>query len=338
MSQFQIVHTLDEATWRRFLNGNPDSNIFHTPEMFQVFSSTRGFSPRIWAVQDQNADVQAFFLPVQITVKGGLLHSFTTRAVDFGSLLWQDDSHGIDALQFLLKSYAAETAHAPIFTELRHIASKDKVLPILEKCGFVFEPHLNYLINLEGGPEAVFQKIGSRTRKNIRHGLNRGKVIIEAIHDKQQVAGIVELLKKTYQNAQVPLPDVSLFDSAFDVLYPLGMIRFSQARIGNFIASVSVELLYRDVVYGWYGGLDRAFGNYAPNELLMWNILEWSASNGYRVYDFGGAGKPDEKYGVRDFKAKFGGDLVAFGRSMYVHKPVVLQLSKIGYSVLRRWL
>ena len=329
---------MDEATWRRFLSLNSDSNIFHTPEMFQVFNHTRGFVPKIWAVRDQDAEVLAFFMPVQITVKSGMFHALTTRAVDFGSLLWQAGGRGISALQFLLQAYAAETEHAPIFTELRHVASKEEILPVLEKCGFAFEPHLNYLINLGGGPEAVFQKIGPRTRKNIRHGLNRGKVIIEAVHDRQQIAGIVDLLRKTYQNARVPLPDASLFDSAFDILYPRNMIRFSQARIGSYLASVSVELLYKDVVYGWYGGLDRAFGNYAPNELLMWNILEWGANSGYRMYDFGGAGKPDEKYGVRDFKAKFGGDLVAYGRSLYIHKPVVLELSKIGYSVLRRWL
>jgi serine/alanine adding enzyme len=63
--------------------------------------------------------------------------------------------------------------------------------------------------------------------------------------------------------------------------------------------------------------------------------LEWGVENGYRVYDFGGAGKPDEEYGVRDFKAKFGGKLVCYGRNVYVHSQVRLELSKLGYTIYR---
>ncbi|RLI52815.1 MAG: GNAT family N-acetyltransferase, partial [Candidatus Thorarchaeota archaeon] len=75
-----------------------------------------------------------------------------------------------------------------------------------------------------------------------------------------------------------------------------------------------------------------------PNELLMWHILRWGVENGYRVYDFGGAGKPDEEYGVRDFKAKFGGKLVCYGRNTCEHAPFLLKISQIGYQLVRRFL
>jgi lipid II:glycine glycyltransferase (peptidoglycan interpeptide bridge formation enzyme) len=41
-----------------------------------------------------------------------------------------------------------------------------------------------------------------------------------------------------------------------------------------------------------------------------------------------GAGKPDEGYGVRDFKAKFGGELVEHGRYLYLCKPMMYKLGK----------
>jgi lipid II:glycine glycyltransferase (peptidoglycan interpeptide bridge formation enzyme) len=90
-------------------------------------------------------------------------------------------------------------------------------------------------------------------------------------------------------------------------------------------------------VYGWYGGLNRAFSSYSPNEIMMWHILEWGAKNGYRCYDFGGAGKPDVEYGVRDFKAKFGGTQVSFGRNVYVHKPFLMGIAELGYNFVRRF-
>ena len=98
-------------------------------------------------------------------------------------------------------------------------------------------------------------------------------------------------------------------------------------------AATSFELIYKNVIYGWYGGLDRRYSEFVPNELLMWDILKWGAESRYQVYDFGGAGKPGEKYGVRDFKAKFGGELVCYGRNIYVHRPGMLKFSKVGYQV-----
>jgi hypothetical protein len=44
-----IVHTLPEEEWRRFVEEHPAGNIFHTPEMFQVFSRAKGHQPELWA-------------------------------------------------------------------------------------------------------------------------------------------------------------------------------------------------------------------------------------------------------------------------------------------------
>jgi lipid II:glycine glycyltransferase (peptidoglycan interpeptide bridge formation enzyme) len=109
------------------------------------------------------------------------------------------------------------------------------------------------------------------------------------------------------------------------------MIKFFIARVGDVAVACSAELLFKDTIYGWYGGSDRAYSSYIPNDLLMWHVLDWGASNGYRVYDFGGAGKPDEPYGVRTFKAKYGGELVNYGRYVHVHSGVRLALSKLAY-------
>jgi lipid II:glycine glycyltransferase (peptidoglycan interpeptide bridge formation enzyme) len=68
----------------------------------------------------------------------------------------------------------------------------------------------------------------------------------------------------------------------------------------------------------------------------MWDILSWGARNGYRRYDFGGAGDPSKDYGVRTFKAKFGGELVSFGRWVRVHSAVRLRLARMGYELYRR--
>ena len=312
------------------------SNIFHIPEMFHVFAQAKGHRPTLWAVTDSRGQVLALLLPVQITLRGGFLRRLTTRAVVYGSVLYDPSPAGEEALATLLRTYAQEAYYGVLFTELRNLSDLSAVQSVLNGCGFIYEDHLNYLINLDRPVEQVVQGIGSRTRKHIRRGLKKQKVIIEGITERGQIKVCYDLLWKSYAAARVPLADRSLFEGLFDVLHPQGMVKFWLARVGDAYVTASVELLYKDVIYGWYGGVDRAYASYTPNELLTWHILKWGVENGYRLYDFGGAGRPDEEYGVRDFKAKFGGHLVCYGRNVCVHASALLHLSRWGYAAYRR--
>ena len=330
-----VVQTLPEEEWRRFVYEHPQGSIFHTPEMFQVFSHAKGHHPTLWAAVGNDGHVLALLLPVRITLIDGLLRHFTTRAVAYDSVLCAPGAEGQEALARLLYTYKRQVKGELLFTELRNLSNREAVQPILREHGFVYEDHLNYLIDLKRPPEAIFQSIGRRTRKKVRRGLKQGEVVVEEARERKQVVACYDLLRQTYRAARVPLADRSLFEAAFDLLYPKGMVRFTLARLGQTPAAASVELIYKDVIYGWYGGVDRAYGSYVPNELLVWHILKWGAENGYGLYDFGGAGKPDEEYGVRDFKAKFGGELVCFGRNTCVHAPFLLRLGELGYHVYR---
>jgi len=145
-------------------------------------------------------------------------------------------------------------------------------------------------------------------------------------------------MQQTYARAQVPLADLSLFEAVFDILVPQGMAKMLLAQVDGRYVAASVEVPYKDVIYSWYSGYDPAFQKVYPNDNLVWHILEWGAKNGYRCFDFGGAGRPDEDYGPRDFKAKFGGTLVSYGRHTCVHAPLFLAFSRIGYQIYRKML
>jgi serine/alanine adding enzyme len=333
-----VADTLPEEKWRCFVEEHPAGNIFHTPEMFRVFEQAKGHQPTLWAAFDSNQRLLALLPPVQVTLMDGLLRQFTSRAIAYGSVLCAPNSEGKEALATLLQAYNREGKGSALFTELRNLSDLSGLQPVLNDNDFVHEDHLNYLVDLNRSPEAVLQSIGPRTRKKIRRALRQGEVIVEEVDRPEQVALCYELLQKTYAVARVYLADRSLFEAAFDVLHPRGMVKFLLARIGDAYVAASVELIYKDAIYGWYGGMDRAYSDYIPNELLLWHIFQWGAENGYKVYDFGGAGKPDEEYGVRDFKAKFGGELVCYGRNTCVHAPRSLWLSKLGYRLARRWL
>jgi serine/alanine adding enzyme len=335
-SRTRIVRELPDDAWRAFVLGHPEANVFHTPEMFEVFSRARGYRPELWAALDEADRVVALLLPVRIQLWDGLARFFTTRSVAFGSALVEHGDAGVDGMRSLLRAYAHDVDAAVLFTELRNVADLGRLQGAFEASGFAYEEHLNYLIPLGRPVEEILGTIRQRTRKQIRRGLRSGEVVVEDCVDRDRIDVCFELLRKSYATARVPVPDRSLFEAAFDVLHPRGMVKFLLAWVGDECAAASVELVFGDTIYGWYGGVDRAFASSTPNELLMWHILRWGAEHGYRVYDFGGAGKPDERYGVRDFKAKFGGELVNHGRNVRRHAPWRLAVSTAGYGLYRR--
>ncbi len=172
-------------------------------------------------------------------------------------------------------------------------------------------------------------------RTNIRKARKMG-VVVEEITSLDEVSVVYSVLSKVYEHIQIPLAPLSLFEAAFEVLHTQGMIKLLMARVEDTYVGVAIRLLYKGTIHAWYAGAMRDYGPYKVNELLNWHILEWGAQNGFKCFDFGGAGKPDQDYGPRKFKAKFNGELVNYGRNVCLHRPRLLHFSEWGYQVYRR--
>ena len=332
----EIVNSLNIGAWRDFVAQQPEGNIFHTPEMFQVFARAKGYQPELWAAVDSNGLPLALLPTTTVTLVGGPFRLLTSRALAYGSIVCQRSPEGASALAALLTEYRQRVKGKVLFTELRNLSDLSHLQNTIQDCGYAYEDHVNYLIELGCQPEQVLANIGARTRKHIRHGLNKGSVVVEQMNERAKLTTWYEVVAKTYRTARVPLADRSLFEAAYDVLHPKGMIQFWLARVGEDTVAASAELLYKDLIYGWYGGVDRDYAHEQPGIMLMWHILSWGAENGFRTYDFGGAGRLTEQYGVRDFKAKFGGALVCYGRNTLINSPRLFRLSKLGYQIVTR--
>lgn len=331
----EIVHELPANIWDSFVFQHPLGNIFHTREMFEVWSRTKGYQPELWVMMKKNRIV-ALMLPVHISLWDGWLWHLTTRSIVFGDILAAPSSRPDDTAS-LLQAYRLRNKHS-LFTELRHGSDADPQHLILSQCEFRYADHCNYLVNLAMPVEKVWQGIGRSTRKNIRKAMNKNEFVIEEVKERAQLPQWYALMLKTFEHVSVPLADISLFYAAFDILQPCGMAQFLLGRVNSTYVAASVSLLYKGVVFGWYRGFDRDYSKYIPNDLMVWHLLEWGSHNGYHTFNFGGAGDPNEQYGPRNFKAKFGGTLVSFGRSTCVHHPLLLAFSKMGYAALRKFL
>jgi serine/alanine adding enzyme len=275
--------------------------------------------------------------PVQIATLGGPLRRLTTRVVAFAGPLVADVPGSSAALATLLRVYQRGTRRSTLFTEFRNHVDSAVAVPTLAACGFRHEHHLNYLIDLTPALDRLWSNVAASARRNVRNARRLGVTVREAGAAGEIAAGY-ELLCSVYKRIQVPLPDKALFASAHRLLGPSGRFKALLAYLGGRPIGVLTLLTYKKVVYYWYTGTLREYARFRAGDLLVWHAIECARAEGHLTLDFGGAGRPDEPYGVRDFKAKYGGRLVDFGRDRWVPSTDRLRLATAGYALIRRFL
>ncbi len=332
-----IVQSLPEATWRQFVEAHPYGNVYHTPEMFRAFAATRRHRPELWAAVEENHRPLALLLPVQVTVLDGPFRPLATRAIVYGGALCEPGATGEAALSKLLALYRRRVKGMPLFTELRNMNDVSSLKTALAAVGFTYESHLNYLIDLSQPETILWKRLSKSCQQSVRTSRNKG-VTIEKANEPVELDKVYALLKLVYKRARVPLAHPSLFAAALASLGTRDMFQAFVARAEGRHLAACLLLAYRQRLIYWYGGLDRAWAAYCPMEGLLWHAIQWGKSHGYSILDLGGAGQPDENYGPRKFKAKFGGELVDWGRNVLVHSAWRLRLSTLGFRVLRRFL
>jgi hypothetical protein len=322
----------------KFVEDHPDGNIFHTPYMMDVFKNADKHCPKLHAaIDERNGNILSLLLSVHISVLGGLISKFTSRSIIYGGVLCIDSVDGKNSLVPLMDVYNKSVKNKVLLTEIRNMNCTDELKNHFEECYYKYEDYLNYLIDLKRPIDTIFQSFSKSRRKNIKKSEKNG-ISIEEVIDKGKLPILYGLIKNTYSKIRIPVADFSLFISAFDRLCSREMVKFFLASVKDQYIAARIILLFKNQIFDWYAGADENYLDFYPNEMLVWHILKWGSQNGFHSFDFGGAGKPDEKYGVRDFKERFGGELVNYGRYVQIRSPRLLELSKKGYEIYRRFL
>ena len=114
---------------------------------------------------------------------------------------------------------------------------------------------------------------------------------------------------------------------------PKGMSVFWGAYLNDELVGTMYTFCYKGRIYDFFAGSNSIHKNKFPNSLIPWQVMLWGKSNGMTLFDWGGAGKPGVPYGVRDYKEKFGGQLVNFGRFEKIHKPFLFRIAKVAFKI-----
>ena len=263
---------------------------------------------------------------------GRLKRFFSRRAIVNGGPYIADDATEQDVKALLAKCKDSLHKQA-IFIETRNFRDYSKYKELFGSCGFVYEPHYDFIVNTDS-LEIAEANLGKSRKRDIRTSLRDGAdVVVEPT--EAQIRAFYAILKDLYEN-KIGTP---LFPYDFFLkLYRSGFSRFLLVRYRDEIIGGTVCVYDDETVYEWFAcGKDGLYKNIFPSTLATWSGIRFAAESGRKRFDMMGAGAPgDGGYGVRDFKAKFGGELVEYGRFKYVFNPVLFAIGKLGVAILKK--
>lgn len=321
----------------KFVYEQPSATIFQTSYIADIFKNTKRADSLILSVINENDEIIASMVAIETIESSNSLKFFTSHSTIRGGPIFKKDSEGHQGLSLLIEYYDKMQKKKSVYSRIYPFNESSVFKSIIEENSYAYEDYLNYLIDLSKTKEEIFRNF----KRDKRRAINKAKryeLKIEEAQEKSLIPIFFEMLRETHKRGGFPLKDFSLYESIFNILVSKNLAKFVLAKYNNEYIAGRLILTYKDRIYDWYACSAKKYAYLHPNEFLVWNVLEWGSENGYHVFDFGGAGKPDEEYSVRDFKKQFGGDLMNHGRYTKVYSPLKLKVATKGYNTLQKFI
>lgn len=319
-----MFHIIDDffkipkLAWNEFVESHLLGNFFQTFYYFEILSQSKKTEPFVFALIDESQKIHGILLGSIQRLIPGSIGNLISRVVIIGGPLVSDNNPVL--IDQLIVEFDKKYSRKIIYFQFRNMWDWGQGSTILTKSGYFFEDHLNILINLTQGSDDIWSGINTSRRKQIKRGYNRGITVSEIDeYIESDIATCHEIISKVYKKIKLPFPEKSFFLESSKILFSENHLKIFVAITENKIIGCRFVIIFKEYIFDWYAGSDSEYYSLYPNDILPWEVFKWGSNNGFSIFDFGGAGKPDQPYGVRDYKLKFGGTLVNYGRFIKIN-------------------
>ena len=339
MIKVLTYNEIDRQQWRSLVASSPTATWFQTPEAYDFYTSLPAeMQPFAVGVENQG-ELRAVCVGYVTQEPNAIKQYLTCRAIVVGGPVIANDATNEDVAALLKAVRAMESngqwpiANRPIYIETRNVNDYSRWKSVFEANGFAYQPHLNFHVDTTS-VELLESRLGKNRKRDIKTSLRDGATIVEQ-PTIEQVRTYYELLKQLYTTKiKTPLFSLQFFEQLYQ--HPNGRFILIE-KDGEIIGGTVCVELPGKCLYEWFVcGRDGEWKSIFPSSLATYAGIRYAAEHGCTRFDMMGAGKPEEAYGVRDFKARFGGEQVEHGRFLCVRKSLLYWIGKMGVKILKR--
>ncbi len=318
-----IDNEVSKEQWESFYLSNFFSSPFQSHSFYSLFNSIEGLSANVFACEENN-EIEALCV-VTLQKEEGVKGYFSRRGIIYGGPLFHSkvtENQITELLKYINGYYKKKLIYIEVRNNFDYSAFNETFL----NSGWSYIPYLNFQIKCDNR-EKVIEKFNRRRRREIKIAQEAGTTICEA-KTIEELRDLYNIIADLYKNKiKKPIFPLVFFEHFFTTnLCKVILVKAEDTVIGGVICIKDEN----KGVYGWYGaGLDKEYKKNSPVVMGIYGAIMYAFDNNYLFYDFMGAGKPEEKYGVRKFKEEFGGDLVEYGRYLKIVNKLLYKLGKL---------
>jgi len=300
-----------------FIKTHAHSNWFHLIALDKNCPLSPGFLPLVICLIEKDKSVSGAICAFKI-LSGEIenLESFISRIRIYGSpLINPTKENQGEILNVLLQSLNHYASFYTKCVEFWNDSETDSLKSLFLSQGFQFSDHLN-LIKFIPDKQIIWNSLSTSRRRQIRKATENGSVIREA-KSEDEVIQLYQILNNLFTSKiKKKIPSLITFINFFSTSNITGqgvilVVLLNKTVIGGIVCPV----MKNKVMYEWYiCGLDKDHPKNYPSVMATWAGLAYAADNKIPFFNFLGLGKPETPYGVRDFKLRFGGEIVNYGR------------------------
>lgn len=330
MLSIQKNNDIEKEAWDKLFAQSSTASWFQSYNCYQFYKELSFLDPFVYGVEEKG-ELKGLVCGYLIAEKGLIKSYFSRRAIIPGGLLLADNISTV-ALEELLSKVKVELQPKTIYIEIRNLHDYSAHKDTFIRVGFDYHAQMNYQIALDN-VDNVFSNFSKSRRRQIKQSLKKG-VSFQSTINSQDLIDFYKILKDLYnKKIKLPLFPFEFFETIVMKSYgKLLVVKIENKVIGGILCVGNEDILYEWFVCGLHESAAKAY----PSVMATWAGIEFATNNGFKTFDFMGAGKPSEKYGVREFKARFGGKLVDYGRFLHVNKPFYYCVGKLGISIYGR--
>lgn len=316
----------------KFVKSHPNANYFQSSLFFFTCECSKSVAPVYYVAHDENHAVTGVMLTFrQVQYKLFPLNFLSARTIIWGGPLVQNND--LEVYKGLYELYQKEKSFG-IYTQVRNLFDQSASFNLMGELSYTYEEHLNIIVDLEKTEEQLWSEVHSKRRNEIRRAQKEGTTV-ELSNGPDTLSKCYLILKEVYQRAKLPLPSIDHFEALRQNSTEEEGLRIFVAKCEGKIIGCMFCLAYGTTLFDYYAGAYQKNYDKYPNDLLPWEVFRWGKQNGFTRFDFGGAGKPGVPYGVREYKKKFGGEIVNYGRFEKVHFPLLYGLVIRAFNLWR---
>ena len=332
MAQILTYSEIDRQQWSELVQTSETGTWFQSPEAYDFYASMPELMQPFAYGVESTGKLCAVCVGYVTKEQSAIRQFFTRRAIIVGGLAIGNNGakgHIVELLNHIRKDLEQKS----IYIETRNFNNFSPWKEAFEAAGFTYQPHLNFHFDCTDR-EAMFARL-SETRRRQIHKAQKNGVVIEEAQTEQEITDWYAILFDLYRRkVKTPLFPLSFFLAFFRQKRGIYLLIKTEGKV---IGGIMCPIKDQQCIYEWFVcGMDSSYKSLSPSVMATWAAMEYAHTHQLPRFDIMGAGEPGVPYGVRDFKAEFGGQLVAHGRFIHICKPSLYRLGTCVVKFLKR--